>query len=246
MNIDECIKEFVKYTKRYDLTVPEIMGKFHHTFRVIEYAKDIAKSEKLNEEDSNLAILAALLHDIARFDEWSKYHTYIDAKAFDHGDEGYNILNKDNYISKYVKDIEDQKIVLKAVKNHNKFMIEDNLSDRQLLITKIVRDADKLDIIKEQGNTLTDKFVLNVYYIKPFQEERLFKNEKVTGEYEIVLRVLAFIYDINFKYSFEVIKKDEVVKNKIDLLESHTNNVELLEYVKNIITKYIDNKLQTL
>lgn len=246
MNIDDCIKEFVKYAKQYDLTVPEIMGKFHHTFRVVEYAKDIARSEKLSESDINLAMVCALLHDISRFKEWTMYHTFIDAKAFDHGDEAYNILASKNFISRFAKNRDEERIILKAVKNHNKYKIEDGLDYKELLMAKIVRDADKLDIMKEQGTTINGSFVLNALYIRPFQEKRLFTNEKVTGEYEITLRILAFIYDYNFKYCYELIKKEDIIKNRIDLLESHTNNVELLEYVKSITTKYVDEKLQTL
>ena len=45
--MQEAIKEFQKFAKMYDLSNPNIMRKFHHTFRVVEYAKDIARSEGL-------------------------------------------------------------------------------------------------------------------------------------------------------------------------------------------------------
>ena len=156
--MQEAIKEFQTFVKRYDLSNPDIMRKFHHTFRVVEYAKDIARSEGLSEDDVNLAMLCALLHDIARFRQWSIYKTYVDEKSYDHGDEAYKILKDKNYISKYTADPYEQRIILKAVKNHNKYKIEDGLSDRELFFTKLVRDADKIDIICTQ-NELSGVFV---------------------------------------------------------------------------------------
>lgn len=241
----EAIKEFQSFVKSYDLTNPNIMKKFHHTFRVVEYAKDIARSEGLDEADVTLAMLCALLHDIARFRQWSIYKTYDDAKSFDHGDEAYNILSSRNYISRYTPDPYEQRIILKAVKNHNKYKVEDGLSEKELFFTKLVRDADKLDIICTQ-NDLHGTFILNPKYIKPFQEKRLFKNSGLTGEYEIQLRQIAFVYDINFKYSYRLLLTNNIIDDKIDLLISHCSNIGILEYIKKIVIEYMNERIKEL
>ena len=44
MNIEEIRKKIVEYSKNYDLTIPDIMRKFHHSFRVMEFSKEIARS----------------------------------------------------------------------------------------------------------------------------------------------------------------------------------------------------------
>jgi len=244
--IEKEIQEFERYSKTYDLSNPDIMKKFHHTFRVVENAKDIARSEGLSEEDVRLAMLCALLHDISRYRQWTIYKTYIDAKSFDHGDESYNILTKNNYVSRYTKDKEEQEIILKVARNHNKYKVEDGLTERELLFANIIRDADKLDIMVNQGNTINGVIILNPAYIKPIQEGRLFKNVGVTGEYEITLRTLAFIYDMNFKYSFEYIKENKIIEKKIDLIESHSSSLGILEYLKKVLLEYLDKKLEEL
>ena len=246
MDITRELKEFQNYVKNYDLTKPDIMRKFHHTFRVVEYAKDIARSEGLDDADTRLAMLCALLHDIARFRQWTLYDSYTDNKNFDHGDEAYNILKYKNYISKYTTDPYEQNIILKAVKNHNKYKIDDKLSEKEIYYTKLLRDADKLDILVSQNNDINGVIILNPEYVKPFKERRLFKNSGVTGEYEIILRQIAFVYDINFKYTYRFIKENDIISNKIDLLISHSSNLGIIEYIKKIVEEYIDERMKDL
>ena len=246
MNITDAMQEFVRYSKLFNLKNDMVMRKFHHTFRVVEYAKDIARSEGLKEEDIILAMKCALLHDIARFRQEAMYHTYEDAKSFDHGDMGAQILTNKNYISRYTKDKEEQKIIIKAVRNHNKFKLEDNLTEREELFVKITRDADKLDIMMERGNEIEGRFILNPEYLKPFKEKRLYKNKGVTGKYEITLRTIAFIYDINFKYSYEFIKENNIINDKIDLLMSHSTSLGIFEYLAKETNKYVDDRIEEL
>ena len=61
-------------------------------------------------------------------------------------------LQDDNYnyvIFEITDNIYLQEVILKAVKNHNKFEIENNLNDKELLFTKMIRDTDKIDIYKK-------------------------------------------------------------------------------------------------
>lgn len=242
--LEVCIKEFNEYSKKYDITNKHIIGKFHHTYRVMEYCKDIAKSINLNEKDINLAMLCGLLHDIARYEQWTKYNTYSDADSVDHGDLACDILKKDNYISKYTKDIKEQQIVLNAVKNHNKYNIE-NMNEREMLFAKIVRDADKLDIIKEQCNSLTEMIdEPNKDLIDELLDKKQCSNKYDQIPHDHILRELGFIYDFNFKYSYQLIKKEHILEFKIDLLETYTRNIELLEKVYECLKKFINNQIE--
>lgn len=65
--IKNAIEEFNNYTKQFDMENEMISRKYYHTFRVADYALEIAKSENLNEQDTYIAYLCGLLHDIARF-----------------------------------------------------------------------------------------------------------------------------------------------------------------------------------
>ena len=238
MNIDEIRKKFVEYSKNYDLTIPDIMDKFHHSFRVMEYSKDIAISLKLNEEDTNLAIIIGLLHDIARFEQWTNYRTYKDGYSTDHGDLGSEILEE------FLEDNKDKNIIITAVKNHNKFKIEDGLDERTLLFCKIIRDADKLDIMKEQLLVLTKEIdVIEDSSIECFEKETMFENENLKKESDYIFRILSFIYDLNFKYSFEFVVNNDILNNKIHLLQVYSGETDKLEEIKNKLLVYINKQV---
>ena len=115
----DIMKLFNDYAKTFELKNKNIMRKFHHSYRVMDFSIEIAKSLDLNEEDIRVISIAGLFHDIARFEQWTQFETYIDSKSFDHGDMGYKIL-KEKFIDKLGLTENEQETVLKAVKNHNK------------------------------------------------------------------------------------------------------------------------------
>lgn len=231
--IRNAINEFNLYSSNFDLNNPKLKLKYDHTFRVVAYAKDIAKSENLNEEDSYLAFVCALLHDIARFNQYTEYGTYIDKLSFDHGDKGYEILKENDYISKYVENDDDKLLVLKAVKNHNKFEIEDGLSEREMYFAKLVRDADKIDIMDLQQNDIKDgNYEVPEEAINAMKEKRCMIRTKIERtDITYVLVYICFIYDINFKRSFEIISEKKIIEKKLDVLKKYikTEDYEVIE-----------------
>ena len=146
-NLEKAKKEFIKYTENYDLTNDRIKGKQTHSLRVMEISKQIAERLGLSQEDVELATLIGLLHDIARFEQYTRYNTFRDLESIDHGDLGAEILQKD--IRKYIETDQYDDIIIKAVKNHNKYKIEAGLTAKEELFSKIVRDVDKIDIFYE-------------------------------------------------------------------------------------------------
>lgn len=234
-------KEFNSYAKQFDLKRNDIMDKFHHSYRVMEYAKEIGKSLNMSEDELNLLSFCSLLHDIARFKQYTEYNTFKDFESFDHGDIGTQILKEDNFIDKFTKDVEEQEIILFAVKNHNKKEIE-NGTEKQMLFSKIVRDADKLDIMMEQGNIITeDNLEINPIILEEIKNSKLCSNIYTVNKADSIIRILSFIYDINFDKSFEIILKNNIVENKINLLEIYTTNNNLKEVKENLL-KYIKER----
>ena len=143
MNLEKAKEEFLKYTKSYDLNNSNIFRKQTHSLRVMEISKQIAEGLNLTQEEVELATLIGLLHDIARFEQYTRFKTFKDSLSIDHGNLGVEILDKD--IRKYIKTDKYDEIIKIAVKNHNKYAIESGLTKEQELFSKIVRDADKID-----------------------------------------------------------------------------------------------------
>ncbi len=241
--LENVRKEFIKYVKTFDLKDQNIMNKFHHSFRVMEYSKEIANSLNLNEKDIELAEVIGLLHDISRFKQWTIYKTYNDNLSFDHGDESVNILKENNFIEKFNIDKKYHDIIYKALKNHNKYQIEDGLNDKELIFSKIIRDADKIDIIKEQGNKLDEVYdKIDDLLIKDFYLKKQTNNLYVKNERDHIIRMISFVYDFNFKYTFNLILKEKVIENKFNLLINYSNNQEEIEDMEKFIIDYMKER----
>ena len=145
--MEEAIKKFKEYTANYINLSDMCVLKVNHTMRVMELCGVIAESLGLSKEDIELAKLCGLVHDIARFEQWRRYQTFTDARSVDHGNLGVEILCKNNFIREFNADSSLDDLILKTVKNHNKYSIDPELTERESLFCNIVRDADKLDIL---------------------------------------------------------------------------------------------------
>lgn len=226
----EVIQEFNKYVKNYNLKDKNIMGKYHHSFRVMEFCKEIAISLKLNEKDIYIASICGLLHDIARFSQWTKYQTYVDKKSFDHGDEGERILSET--ITNFTNDSEISSIVIDSTKYHNKISIPP-LDERHLLFIKIVRDADKLDIMTEQGNLINmNKIELKKELLDSIYNKQICKNEYITNEVDSILRMISWIFDLNYKYSYLYLVDKKIIEKKFNLLEMYGETEDTIKLKK--------------
>lgn len=241
--LENVRREFIKYAKKFDLKEQKIMNKFHHSFRVMEYSKEIAISLNLNEKDIELAEVIGLLHDISRFKQWTIYKTYNDNLSFDHGDESVNILKENNFIEKFNINKKYYNIIYMALKNHNKYQIADGLNDKELIFSKIIRDADKIDIIKEQGNKLDEVYdKIDDLLIKDFYLKKQTNNLYVKNERDHIIRMISFVYDFNFKYTFNLILKEKVIENKFNLLINYSNNQEEIEDMEKFIIDYMKER----
>lgn len=231
----EEFKIFNDYVKQYDLRVPEIMRGFHHTYRVVNYAEYIAESLNLSSEEIKLAKICALLHDIARFYQWTKYQTYSDLNSIDHGDMGEKIL-KDGFIKKFNLDEKNENIVFDTVRLHNKFEVE-SINEYTDIFVKIIRDADRLDIIENIYFANKDKeIVIKDNLLNDIYNGKILLNKDVITDTDIVLKCISWINDFNYKGSFKYLKDNKILDKKIEDL-GEDFKVEKLK-------KYIDDKFK--
>ncbi len=147
--IEQALQNFEQYINNYDINDENIKRKILHSYRVMNNCVYIAQSINLNSKEIELIQFIGIYHDIARFEQFSKYHTYNDLKSIDHGDFALEILKNNDFIKNFTGDPEEKQIILKAIKNHNKYKVEDDLTEKELLYVRIIRDADKLDIMYE-------------------------------------------------------------------------------------------------
>jgi len=250
IDIKKSKDEFMKYTNNYDIENENIDRKIYHSLRVMEISKKIATNMGLENEKIELATLIGLLHDIGRFEQFKIYQTYSDLESIDHGDLGADILKQNNFIRNFIKEAKYDEIILKSVQNHNKYKIADDLNKEEKLFCKIVRDADKIDILYEaieifwkkgreeiQNDLISDK-VYNEFLNKKLIKKD--KNMKKNGIDKLVL-MLAFVFDINFHESLEILKKEDYLNkilNNFDFKRQDTK--EKIENIRNVLNLYLN------
>lgn len=250
INLNKAKEEFIKYTNTYDLENTGITRKIYHSLRVMEYSKKIAENMNLSEEQVKLATLIGLLHDIARFEQMKRYGTYKDKISIDHGDFAIEILEKDNFIRKFIETDKYDNIIKIAIKNHNKYKIE-NLEGEELLQSKIIKDADKLDIFFQIANqfskdvSLVENSEVSEDYIKQIREEKcIYRNVEETPLDEVVLAI-SFIYDTYFDYSFNIIKEEKFIEKifaQFNFKKEKTQ--EQINEIIQLAQKYITKKTE--
>jgi len=252
MDIEKAEIEFDNYAKNYDIDNENIKLRFYHSHRVENIAGEIAKSINLSEEEFELAKLVGLLHDIARFEQYTRFQTFSDLKSIDHGDYGVEILKQNNFIRKFIDTDEYDNIIFKAIKNHNKFKIEDGLTEKELLYSKIARDADKIDIFFEVLTTFyTDQHERNAFESELISEEifeEVLKHtpllyKKNATKMDSYIAMLCLTFDLNFKYSYEIMQKEDYINkiiNRFNFKNEETR--KKIEIIRNEINNYIQSK----
>ncbi len=256
IDIQKASIAFSEYVKPYDITNGKIELKIKHTFRTVDVAKKIAEDLNLNEEQKLLAQLISLLHDIGRFEQVRIYDTFKDKDSIDHADLGVKILFEDGEIRKFIQDTKYDDIIYKAIKNHNKFKIEDGLNKEELLQAKIVRDADKTDIFARFA--LDIELCKNVLYnykemakqtVSPKLMEKFEKYEQVSrDEFErdidSYINIISFIFDYNFITGLKIIKENNYIEKVMKPLCIYEETKKQMKKVIKIANTYINERIE--
>ncbi len=255
IDIQKAKEIFLEYAKVFDQTDESIARKIGHSLRVMDISTKLAKNMKLDEEKVQLATLIGLLHDIGRFEQRKRFNTFRDSDSIDHADLGVEILLKDVFLRKFIEENKYDNIILKAIKNHNKYTIENSLNKEELLFSKIIRDSDKIDILyeaetmfykggqkEEIENSSIDKYVeVQIENMQPILRKKGLKPYGIND----VLCIIAFIFDINFKESFEIIKNKNYINNILNRFEYiNKETKEKVEIIKENVNNYIEEKLK--
>ena len=234
---------FDEYVSSYDMSDQEINYKYYHSYRVMDIMELLAIKLNLNKEDIELAKVIGLLHDIGRFEQDKLYDSFKDGK-FDHGDYGVRVLKETNILDKTPINKEDYEVVYKAIDNHNQFKINEGLTERELFFAKLIRDADKLDILYALGNKEIKSLRQDDKEITNKIEEDFFNNKDINKKDIISLNdsliiSFGFIYDINFKETIEIINNEKYY----DKIYKRINRKDIFKKYLDHVNKYMKERI---
>ena len=108
------------------------------------------------DEDVDLAWLLGLLHDIGRFEQVRRWGTFDDGKSVGHAQLGTQILfagaeGDAPLVRSFVASDAEDDLIRTAVGLHSAWRLPDDLDGRTRCFCEVLRDADKVDILKVNG-----------------------------------------------------------------------------------------------
>ncbi len=239
--MNENFDAFDKYAMKYDMNEKMIEYKYNHSYRVVHQAEEICRSLELDTYERDIASLIALLHDIARFKQWTEYKTFSDIDSFDHGDMGVKILFEENEIKNYICDEKEYEIIKKAITYHNKLSVPFNeLTDRETLQCKIIRDADKIDILYAFSTNRLLELEEDDNEISEEVKDQFFKHQPVLKKDAISLNdrtvlMMSLVFDLYFDYSKERILNEEYLTK----MYNHLKNKKIFKPFVDEAIKYL-------
>lgn len=258
IDIIKAENAFKKYLENYDINDDKVKLKITHTYGVVKAAEYLADSLELDEENKALAKIIALLHDIGRFEQTKMsqdVYDVADKMFFDHAEYGVKILFDEGLIRQFVEDEKYDKIIYKAILNHNRLEIEKGLKDDELLHAKLIRDADKIDNFRVKltesfkvllgtedvevifNDTISDK----IY--NDFMSKKLININENKTYLDRWSGYIAFIFDMNFDASLKYLKEQDLVNKCFDRIKyCNIETIIKINSMKNLANEYINER----
>jgi putative nucleotidyltransferase with HDIG domain len=245
-------KWFDSYTKDFvmknEKDQKNINLKIDHSRRVTKDMEEIIENFRLSEDEKYLARIIALYHDIGRFKQYKEYQTFSDYKSEDHGSLGAEVIKENKLIDDLSQDY--QKIIYKAIEQHNKADIDKDYFDneKEIFFAELIRDADKLDIFNifvnryQKGDQedfiiklSTEDRITDEVYDKVLKKESI-NYDKLETLNDLKMMQLTWIYDINFAETIEIIKK----RGYIETIYNSMGENKKTEHVYQEIKSYLN------
>ncbi len=216
--------------------------KIVHSQRVRHEIAAIGKAEGLNPGELLVAEVTGLFHDIGRFEQFLKFHTFVDAESVDHAKMSRQVLEKEGVLNDF--STENRSIILDAVYYHNKLAIPSSFDGRRQMIARLIRDADKLDILrvfddrykKGAGNEavnlgLPGSEKVSVKVLEDFLHERVVNFRDVRSTTDFLVMRLSWFYDINFPQTLTMILDRGYLETMGQHLPHGAARAEILEKI---------------
>ncbi len=258
MNRDKIRLAFKDYASNYDLSDVKISLKVAHTYRVASLCEEIAKSMALTEEDRNLAWLSGMLHDIGRFEQVRQYGTFQDAVSVNHAMLSADLLFKEHLMDRFSDETELNKdslhILERAIRLHNVFKLPSDLTERELMFCNILRDADKVDILKVNCeipmSEIYDEPVECFYRdeITPEVMEDVRNRSNVDRQHvktsvDHLVSHISLVFGLVYRKSLEEARDQGYLDQMLQFQSKNENTIRYFEEIGQIMNSFMEEKL---
>ncbi|ETR70323.1 MAG: hypothetical protein OMM_03323 [Candidatus Magnetoglobus multicellularis str. Araruama] len=232
INITSYRKWFTNYVTdcRSKSQIPAIYVDWYekHTLNVCANIINICDSLSLTQYEKDLAEIIALFHDLASFEQmWEYRHKQIESYS------SATLKYADTEMLFSVCTDDEREILRKAIASHNLNALPISEDKKVLFYTRLIRDADKLDLWRQMAEhckqknesiyqfiwpQLADKSEMSDVILKTISENStaLFKHVNTLNDFKLLQ--ISWIFDLNFTDTFRKLKKNKYLETIISSL----------------------------
>jgi hypothetical protein len=243
---DNYVQQFYTGNECFDSA---ICLKIQHTNNVVVEILDIVNSLNAKAEDCALAEIVAVLHDIGRFEQYAKYHTYSDLKSEDHAALGIEVIKKTGVLNKL--EPYDREPIETAIAHHNRAFLPKTIDTRALFFLKLLRDADKIDILRivtehysgvhtngAVNNGLPENPEVSESILQSIIHGELIKFNELKTVNDFKLLQISWVFDLNFKRTFEIIS----ARNYFDRIAASLPQTDAVLQALSVVKQHLSQK----
>ena len=217
-----------------------------HTLRVCKEILYIGKKLDLDDNALRLAEIIALLHDIGRFEQYAVYKTFADRNSENHALLGIKILKKYDVLNGLGEST--KKLILRTIEYHNLASLPPEEEEPFLFFMKLLRDADKLDILKvvtdyyhrkenRRNKTieldLPDTPGISEKVYQDLIHKRIVNMNHMKNLNDFKLVQIGWIFDINFEPTLQCIKSRHYLEMIREVLPETDEIREIIDVAQN-------------
>lgn len=213
-DIEQRFTRFCEEMKGGPETRPLFDLKHDHTLRVRDMCVRIAEALDWPEGEVNLAAAVGLLHDVGRFPQIRDYGHIRDHDSFNHARRSMEIVQGEAWLEDCEPD--EQQAILDAIDQHNRLVVDETLPALSLRLARLIRDADKLDILMRVFDDLreqagADDRTPSPALVAEVLAGRAISYRDVKTFPDMLVAWLAWPYDLNYAPSRAILRESNAL-----------------------------------
>jgi putative nucleotidyltransferase with HDIG domain len=250
-NLKRWFSRYVQSCYSSDPVVQQaLVLKEKHSLKVCDEILDIGNKLDMSDDNMMLAETMALFHDIGRFEQFTRYQTFVDKKSENHGELGVKVLQREKALQ--ALDEDTQELILKAISYHNRLSVPVDESPVCIYFSKLLRDADKLDILNLVSSyyinrtersaavelDLPDTDEVSDEILNSLHEGKMTSMQQLRSLNDFKLLQMGWIYDINCQPTFQMIHERDYLQKIRDTLPAS----ERIDQIYSKLMSYLNEK----
>lgn len=246
---------FAEYVACYDVSNKMIKLKIDHTYRVCALCEQIAKRSGYDDTEIEIAWLLGLLHDIGRFEQVRQYDTFMDAQSVDHAKLGVSILFHERKIRNFIEECTQDSLIEHVIGCHSAYRVPAEYSEREKKFANLLRDADKIDIIKvnsmipfEQIYHISERelrdCVVSEEVMQAFWEEHAVLRSLKKTPVDNIVGHISLVYELVYPVSYQILYQQNCLEKIMDFRSELSKTNEQFEQIRTKMKAYIAKKIE--